>query len=503
MNPPATLAPPTEADFTERHHPPHPEQALDVAPATVGRFAGLGALLILAVTQLMVVLDNTIINVALPTIQGSLGVGESSLAWIVNGYVLGFGALLLLGARVGDMLGRRNVMHVAIAMFGLSSLVGGIAPDERWMIAARVVQGASAAFAQSNALSLIVSTFAPGAPRNRALGVFAAMEGLGATAGLLLGGMLVETTSWRWVFFVNVPIAAAIVFFLPRFLSQPVRQRVHLDLPGAITSSAGLGSLVFGFHHAASHGWSDPVTMATLAAGAIAMAVFLRIEMRSPEPLIPLWVFRDRNRAGAYLTQLVIGGALFGMFFLVTLFFQNVVGFGPLEAGLAFIPASLGIVVAAAVVSQIVVRTGVRVLATTGLAITSVGLFLLSLITPDSSYAPDVLLPMFVLALGLGLTFVPLTISAVSGVEPEQSGLVSGVSMTAIQIGGALGLSILSTVAASTIGDRLAAGAAMPTALTDGYTDAFRIAALMVAAAVPIAFGFLRLRPDRNQPHHT
>lgn len=479
---------------------PEPKEAERAIP--VSRAAGIGALLVLAITQLMVVLDNTIINVALPTIQRSLGVGESSLAWIVNGYILGFGALLLLGARVGDMLGRRNVMMAAIAVFGLSSLVGGVGPDERWMIAARVVQGASAAFAQANALSLIVSNFPQGPARNRALGVFAAMEGLGATAGLLLGGMLVEWVSWRWVFLVNVPIALGIVFFLPRFIAQPERQRVHLDLPGAVTSSIGLGSLVYGFHHAATHGWSDGVTMGTLLAGVLGLAIFAVIETRSPEPLIPFWVFRDRNRGGAYLTQLVIGAALFGMFFLVTLFFQNVLGYGALRAGMAFVPATLGIIVTAGTVSQIVSRTGVRPLAATGLAISSVGLFLFTRITPDSSYMPDVLIPMILLALGLGLTLVPLTISAVSGVEESQSGLVSGVSMTTLQIGGALGLSILSTVAASTIDDRLAAGAAVPAALTDGYTDAFLIASIMVAAAIPVVLTFLRLRPAKGASLH-
>jgi EmrB/QacA subfamily drug resistance transporter len=479
---------------------PEPVEAEHANP--LSRAAGIGALLVLAITQLMVVLDNTIINVALPTIQRSLGIGESSLAWIVNGYVLGFGALLLLGARVGDMLGRRNVMQVAIVMFGLASFVGGIGPDERWMITARVVQGVSAAFAQSNALSLIVSTFAQGPARNRALGVFAAMEGLGATAGLLLGGMLVEWVSWRWVFLVNVPIALGIVVFLPRFLGQPARQRVHLDLPGALTSSIGLGSLVYGFHHAASHGWSDGITMGTLLAGVVGLAAFAVIETRSPEPLIPLWVFRDRNRGGAYMTQLVIGAALFGMFFLVTLFFQNVLGFGALRAGMAFIPATLGIIVTAGIVSQIVSRTGVRPLAATGLAISSVGLFLFTRITPDSSYVPDILVPMVLLALGLGLTLVPLTISAVSGVEESQSGLVSGVSMTTLQIGGALGLSILSTVATSTIDNRLAAGAAVPAALTDGYTDAFLIAAVMVAAAIPVVLAFLRLRPEKGVGLH-
>ncbi len=465
-------------------------------PETAPPLPLLAPLLLLATVQLMMVLDNTIINVAIPTIQKSVGFSVGSISWVVNGYVLAFGALLLLGGRSGDLLGRRSVLVVALAAFAAASLAGGLTSSEGVMIAARIVQGAAAAFAQANALSLIVSTFPSGPSRNRALAVFSAMEGIGASAGLLLGGFLVEAVSWRWVFFVNVPVAVILAVLAPRFLPQPVRQSNRLDIPGAVTASAGLGLSVFGLSRAAEHGWTDLWTLGPIAAGVTLLAAFWLLEGRSSNPLMPRWIFRDRNRAGANIMQILIGGGLFGMFFLLTQFFQNVLGYGALKSGVAFLPATVGIIIAAAVVSQVVARVGVRPLATSGAALTSVGLFLMSRLNPDTTYLTGILPAMVVLAIGLGLVFVPMSISAVSGVDEERSGIVSGVSMTSIQIGGAIGVAILATVSTQTINDRLAAAAPVREALSNGYTDAFRIAALIVAAAVPVAYGFLRLRPN-------
>src|SRR5580693_5522279 len=405
----------------------------------------IGALVLLATVQLMVVLDTTIVNVALPTIQTSVGFSASSIAWVVNGYALTFGALLLLGGRSGDLLGRRNVFMASLAAFAAASMVAGLSSSPGLLIAARVAQGASAAFAQATALSLIVSTFPAGRARNRAVGVFAAMEGLGAAAGLLLGGILVQAVSWRWVFFVNVPVAAIVAALAPRFIPSPKRQSLRLDLPGAVTASAGLGLIVFGLSRAADHGWTDIWTAGPLAAGAAALAAFVLLERRSAQPLTPLWVFADRNRGGAYMIQALVGGALFGMFFLTTLFLQHVLGYIPLNAG----------------------------------------------------YLTGVMLPLMVLSVGLGLTFVPLTLTAVSGVKEEHSGLVSGVSTTAIQIGGSIGVAVLATVAATTA--RHHAGAAGAAALAAGYTQAFRAGAVIIALAVPLALVFLRLRPG-GQP---
>src|SRR5438552_143121 len=320
----------------------------------------IGALVLLATVQLMVVLDTTIVNVALPTIQAKVGFSTSGIAWVVNGYALTFGALLLLGGRSGDMLGRRNVFVAALGAFALASAIGGLASSPAMLIVARVVQGASAAFAQATALALIVSTFPAGAARNRAVGVFAAMEGLGAAAGLLLGGLIVEYISWRWVFFVNVPVAASAALLAPRLLPAPTRERAAFDLPGATTATVGLGLLVFGLSRAGDHGWTTALTLGPILTGLLALATFVGLEARSKQPLMPLWVFRDRNRGGAYLIQALLGAALFGMFFLSTLFLQHVLGYSPLKAGAAFIPLTVVMIASAGLVSKLVVHTGIR-----------------------------------------------------------------------------------------------------------------------------------------------
>ncbi len=467
--------------------------------AGTGRGASMiGALVLLATVQLMVVLDTTIVNVALPTIQAKVGFSTSGIAWVVNGYALTFGALLLLGGRSGDMLGRRNVFVAALGAFALASAIGGLASSPTMLIVARVVQGASAAFAQATALSLIVSTFPAGAARNRAVGVFAAMEGLGAAAGLLLGGLIVEYISWRWVFFLNVPVAASAALLAPRLIPAPTRGRAVFDLPGAATATVGLGLLVFGLSGAADHGWTTALTLGPILAGLLALATFVGLEARSKQPLMPLWVFRDRNRGGAYLIQALLGAALFGMFFLSTLFLQHVLGYSPLKAGAAFIPLTVVMIASAGLVSKLVVHTGVRPLIATGTAIAAIGLLWLSNLTPHSSYMSGAMLPLIVVGIGLGMTFVPATLSAVSGVKEEHSGLVSGVSLTAIQIGGAIGLAILATVAATTTAHQ-APGTPTPQALTAGYTRAFEVSAIIIALAVPIALTLLRLRPTAEK----
>ena len=464
------------------------------APAHERPAAMIGALVLLATVQLMVVLDTTIVNVALPTIQAKVGFSTSGIAWVVNGYALTFGALLLLGGRSGDMLGRRNVFVASLGVFALASMVGGVSQSPNMLIAARVLQGAAAAFAQATALSLIVSTFPAGNPRNRAVGVFAAMEGLGAGAGLLLGGVIVEYISWRWVFFVNVPVAAIVAGLAPRFIPAPARERAGFDLPGAVTASIGLALLVFGLSRAADHGWTAALTVGPIVVGVLALAAFVRLEARSRQPLMPLWVFADRNRGGAYLIQALMGASLFGMFFLSTLFLQRVLGYSPLKAGAAFLPSTVLMMVGAGSVPKLVTRTGVRPLIAIGTGTASAGLFWLSNLTPDSGFLTGVMLPLMLLSFGLGITFVPATLAAVSGVGEKDSGLVSGVSTTSIQIGGAIGLAILATVAATTTG-HVAPGTSTPEALTEGYARAFGVAGIIIALAVPLALTLLRLRP--------
>lgn len=463
----------------------------------------IAAMVLLAVTQLMVVLDTTIVNVALPTIGSSLTFSASGISWVVNGYALAFGALLLFGGRSGDFFGRRTVFITALVVFAAASMLGGLAVNPIMLITARVLQGVSAAFAQATALSLIVSTFPAGQERNRAVGVFAAMEGLGAALGLLLGGVLVQAVSWRWVFFVNVPIAIIVAVLAPRFIPAAARVRDRLDLPGALTSSTGLALIVFGLSHSADHGWTDTWTMLPLAAGVISVAAFILIEYRTKSPLMPLWVFGDRNRGGAYLIQVLMGAALFGMFFLSTLYLQRVLHYGPLKAGAAFLPATVVMMGAAGVMSKLVVRTGVRSAIATGGLLAAAGMLLLSRLTVDSNFVTGVMAPMMLLSVGLGMTFVPLTLSAVSGVEEEHSGLVSGVSTTAIQVGGSVGLAVLATIAATSSRGQLGTHP-VAVALTTGYTDAFRAGAVIIVLAVPLALVLLRLRPSAGtQPDAT
>jgi len=459
----------------------------------------LGALVLLAAVQLMVVLDTTIVNVALPSIQRGLGFSIGGIAWVVNGYALTFGALLLLGGRSGDLLGRRNVFIGSLAVFALASMLGGLSSGPAMLVAGRVLQGAAAAFAQATALSLIVSTFPVGAARNRAVGVFGAMEGLGAAAGLLLGGVLVGSLDWRWVFFVNVPVAAVVAALAPRFIPVVARQSARFDLRGAASATVGLGLLVFGLSRAAEHGWADITTFGPIAIGVLGLLVFVRIEARGAQPLMPLWVFADRNRGGAYLVQALLGAALFGMFFLSTLYLQNVLGYGPLKAGAAFVPVAVALIAAAAAVSQIVARIGVRPLVAAGTATAALGMFLLGNLNADSTYLGGVLPALIILSAGLGITFVPATLAAVSGVSEKHSGLVSGVSTTAIQIGGAIGLAVLATIAATTTRNQ-AAGTATTDALSAGYTRAFQVGAVIIALAVPIALALLRLRPTTDTP---
>ncbi len=478
---------------------PRPSPAAGPPDPVGGRRLGW-ALVLLATVQLMVVLDTTIVNVALPTIQDRVGFSSTAIAWVVNGYALTFGALLLLGGRSGDLLGRRRVFAGSLTAFAAASMLAGLSWSPSLLIVARVLQGASAAFTQATALSLIVSTFPGGAARNKAVGVFAAMEGLGAGAGLLLGGVIVDAMSWRWVFFVNVPVAAAVALLAPRFIPSPARQRARFDLPGALAGSAGLALVVFGLSRAAEHGWSDASTLAAIALGALSLLGFVAIERRSAAALMPLWVFVDRNRSGAYAIQLLLGAALFGMFFLVTLFLQHVLHYSAFKAGAAFLPATVIMMGAAGVTSKVVARTGVRPLVAGGTATAAAGMWLLSNLTPHSSYLTGVMLPMTVLTTGLGSVFVPATLAAVSGVHERHSGLVSGVSTTVIQIGGSIGLAILATVAATTTRARRATGASAPDALTAGYTHAFQVAALILALAVPIAIALLRLHPTGQQP---
>jgi EmrB/QacA subfamily drug resistance transporter len=438
------------------------------ASAAPPRRLGL-ALAVIATAQLMVVLDATIVNVALPHIQDALGFSGANLEWVVNAYALAFGGLLLLGGRSGDLLGRRRIFIFGILLFSLASLLGGFATTQEWLLTARVLQGVGGAFAAPTALSLIAVTFPEGPPRNRAMGVYAAMSVAGGAVGLIAGGLLVQYLNWRWVFFVNVPIGLVLAFLAPRVLGESERRRGAFDLPGAITGSLGLAALVYGLSSAAtspngvSH-WGDTKVIVSLVAAVVLLVTFGFIEVRSTHALVPMRVLRSRDRTGSYLIMLCVGTALFGMFFFLTLFLQNVWGYSALKTGVAYLPMIATVMVGSAVASQLVNRIGARPLMITGSVLATGGMFWLSRITEHSTYSGGLLGPMLVTAAGLGLLFVPISLVALAKVDNNDAGVASSLLNTGQQVGGSIGLAILGTVAWSAVANSIHSQVAAATA---------------------------------------
>jgi EmrB/QacA subfamily drug resistance transporter len=440
----------------------------DGQPSGGTRHLGL-ALVVIATAQLMVVLDATIVNVALPHIQHALGFSGSSLEWVVNAYTLTFGGLLLLGGRAGDILGRRRVFIAGIILFSAASLLGGLATSQAWLLAARAVQGVGGAIVAPTALSLVTTNFPEGAPRNRAMGVYSAMSIGGIAVGLLAGGLLTTYASWRWVLFVNVPIGIAVALLAPRVLGESQRHPGRFDLAGAITGTGGLAALVYGLSSAATTAsgvsqWGTPKVLASLAAAVVLLAIFMIVETRSPHALMPMRIFRNRSRSGAYLVMLCIGTAMFGMFFFLTIFVQTVWGYSALKTGVAYLPMVAVIMAGAGVSTQLVPRVGARPLLLAASAIATGGMFWLSRITEHSSYVGGLLGPMLVTAAGLGLLFMPLTLVSLSKVEDRDAGLAGSLVNTGQQVGGSIGLAVLGTVAwtvvANTFRNSIAAGKA-------------------------------------------
>ncbi|GGO38143.1 MULTISPECIES: MFS transporter [Streptomyces] len=404
------------------------------------------ALTIIAACQLMVVLDATIVNIALPHIQDALKFSTTDLTWVVSAYTLTFGGLLLLGGRAGDILGRRRVFMFGILLFTFASLLGGFAQEPWQLLAARALQGVGGAIASPTSLALITTTFPEGPERNRAFGVFAAVSAGGGAIGLLAGGMLTEWLDWRWVLFVNVPIGVLIAFLTPLYISESERHPGRFDFVGALTSTAGMASLVYGFIRASEEGWRDGLTLASFGAAVVLLVAFVFIESRAKEPITPLKMFADRNRSGTYVIMLSLAAAMFGMFFFIVLFVQNVLNYTPIEAGLAFLPVTVAIVIGAGLSQRFLPVLGPKPFMVTGSAIVALGLGWQTFITPDSSYAGGVLGPMVLFGFGMGLNFVTLTLTAVSGVAVHEAGAASGLLNATQQVGGSLGLSILTTV---------------------------------------------------------
>ncbi len=437
------------------------------------------ALALLAMTQFVVVIDASIVNIALPSIGKALKFSQADLSWVVNAYTLTFGGFLLLGGRLADLMGRRRMFMVGLVLFSFASLAGGLAQSEAWLIAARALQGMGAAIVSPAALSIITTTFADGEERNRALGVWGAVAGAGGAAGVLLGGVLTSGLSWRWVLFVNVPIGVVCALLAPRLLleSRAEVETRSFDIPGAVTVTAGLALLVYALVDAVNVGWGSTATIAKIAGAVVLLSVFLLIEKRQRSPLMPLSIFRLRTLRGADTVALLIGMSLFSMFFFISLYMQQVLNFSALRAGLSYLPLAIAIILSAGAASFGVTRFGFKPVLVAGLLFVAAGLFWFSKVPPHGgTFAANVLGPSILAAIGLGLSFVPVTIAAVTGTRPHEAGLASGLVNTAQQVGGALGLAILATVANSRTKNILHGGSHdTALALTKGFERAFLV----------------------------
>ena len=437
------------------------------------------ALALLATTQFVIVLDAAIVNVAIPSIGRDLKFSEEDLTWIPNAYALTFGGFLLLGGRMADLLGRRRLFMGGLFLFSLGSLLGGFAGDETQLIAARALQGLGAALLAPSALSMVTNMFAEGAERNKALGVWGAVSGSGGAAGVLLGGVLTEYAGWEWVLWVNVPIGVIAAILAPRLLVESRRETDlrHFDAFGAITVTAGLSLLVFALVDTINEGWGSTQTLTLLAISAALIGAFVFNELRSRDPLMPFKIFRLRTLSGANIVGLLVGAALFAMFFFLSRYMQEVLGYSALKAGLSYLPLALAIIASAGVASVLVTKLGFKKVLVAGLVLVTIALLWFAQVPVDGTYVSDLLGPMLVAAVGLGLAFVPVTIAAVSNVSKDDSGLASGLINTSQQIGGALGLAVLGTIASSKttdlIGATQGAQAAVPSALTEGFQLAF------------------------------
>jgi EmrB/QacA subfamily drug resistance transporter len=461
------------------------------------------ALTVIAGAQLMVILDATIVNIALPSMKDALHFGNiADLTWVLNAYTLVFGGLLLLGGRAGDLFGRRRMFMTGVLIFAFASLLGGFAMNKEWLLAMRALQGVGGAIASPTALSLVTSTFEEGPARNKAFGVYAAVSGAGAAIGLILGGVLTDYLSWRWVLFVNAPIGVAIAVATPFVLAESPRGNGRFALPDAVTSTLGMTSLVYGFIHAASDGWGNRVTIASFAAAAVLLTVFVVLQSRASQPLMPLRLFRNRSRVGSYVVMLVTGAAVFAMFYFLTIYVQKVLGFSPLKAGFCFLPVSATIIVMAQIASRLVVRVPPRYLLGSGAVFAGLGLFSLSRLTPDSSYLTHVLPSLVLIALGMGSIFVPITLAAVTGVDPQDTGIASAMLNVGQQVGGSLGVASLSTIAARASASYAAAhepGSGFAAVYTHGADAAFLAGSIFMVAGLLAAMLLVRVGAQNTE----
>ncbi len=452
------------------------------------------ALALICSAQFMIVLDVSIVNVALPSIKTSLDFSQENLQWVVSAYTLMFGGFLLLGGRIADLVGRRLIFMVGLAVFTTGSLLCGLSWSEGSLIVLRGVQGLGGALVAPAALSLIASIFQEGAERNKAFGIVGAISGSGAAFGVLLGGILTSGLGWEWIFFVNVPIGVAAIVITPMLVDESHAELGHrrFDIPGAVTATAGLILLVYAIVRTGENGWASSTTIGLVAASAALLIAFVLIEARSTAPLMPLRIWTMRNVAGANVVGFFIGASIFAMFFVLSLYMQQVLGYSALKAGVAYLAVALTVVVAAATAGRLVTVFGVKTVLAIGMAVASVGLIFFTQVSADGGYWTD-LFPGFIISgIGLGFSFVPVTIAALAGVADRDAGLASGLINTTQQIGGALGTAITSTVAASLTADKLAEHVPLPVALTEGFQRAFLVSTGFALAGLVVTLVVIR-----------
>jgi EmrB/QacA subfamily drug resistance transporter len=460
------------------------------------------ALAVLGIAYLMVVLDVSIVNVALPSIETDLGFAREDLQWVVSGYALTFGGFLLLGGRIGDLLGRRMIFMIGLASFAAFSLLAGLSTSPEMLIVARLLQGAAGAVLSPSVFSIVSVLFKEGSERNKALGILGAIAGSGAAIGVLAGGVLTEYVGWEWIFFVNVPIGLAALAFVPRYVSESRADGMtrHFDTAGAVTVTGSLMLLVYGLTQTTNNGWTSIQTIGSLAGSAVLMAAFLWIENRSRSPLVPLGFFRRRTPTAANVIGLGLGTMVFGMFFLLSLYMQQVLGFSALKTGVGYLAVALTAVVASGIAQALVTRVGVKPILAIGMGLLGGGLAYFTQVSPNGSYLGDLLPGFLLIGVGLGFSFVPVSIAALAGVTGKDAGLASGLINTSQQIGGAIGLAVLATVSTTRTENLLADGSGPATALTSGFQLAFWVGVGLAVASLIATLVALRKKDLEQVP---
>jgi EmrB/QacA subfamily drug resistance transporter len=457
------------------------------------------ALILLCAAQFVVVLDASIVNVALPSIGSGLHFSEANLPWVVNAYVIAFGGFLLLGGRAADLLGRRRVFMAGLLVVAVASLLAGFSANQGQLIAARAAQGLGAAIISPSALSIVTTLFRDGAERNKALGAWGAVAGSAGAAGVLLGGILTEGLGWEWVLWVNVPVSLIALALTPGLIPESRSESAtrHYDAAGALSVTAGLSLLAYALLDANSSGWGSTKIISLLALSVALLGAFVAIELRSKAPLVPFRIFRLRTLTGANVVGILLGASLFSMFFFISLYMQQVLGYSPIHAGLSYLPLAITIIVAAGLGGQLVTRFGFKAILAGGMLLIALGLVWFSRISVGGGFVSDILGPSLLAAIGLGFGFVTSTIAAVSGVEEQEQGLASGLINTSQQIGGALGLAVLSTIATSRTDDVLASGASNASALTEGFQSAFLAGGVIAFVGFVATLVLIRSRDSR------